>query len=274
MLSSGAEPVEPAAAARRRDERRVRLAHALRLARRAGRVEHHRHVVGAALRDLRLVPAGIRAVELAADLLQPREARHALVVAQAARIVVVDVLERGDLRHGLQHLVDLLLVLDDRVGDLRVVQHEHEVRGGRVLVHRHRDAAQRLRRAHRPVQARPVVADDRQVHAAPEALRGESARERAHLVGHLAPRPRLPDAEVLLPRGRMVRAHLRLMQQEPRKRVELFLHLHLSLSRAALSWRAPFAKSGARVPRAGVGSSLPRRPGASRAPVAVLISYT
>ena len=198
---------------------RVRLAHALGLAGRARRVEHDRHVVGRALRDLAVEEARMRAIEFAADLLQPLEARHVLVVAQAARIVVVDVRERRDLRHRLQHLVDLLLVLDDRVGDLRVVQHEDELGRGRVLVHRHRDAAQRLRRQHRPVEPRPVVADDREVHAALEALRGEAAGERAHLVRDLAPRPGLPDAEVLLAAGRMRGAHLRVVQQKTRKRI-------------------------------------------------------
>ena len=42
--------------------------------------------------------------------------------------------------------------------------------GDRVLVERHRDAAEALRRAHRGVDARPVVADQRQVLAALEAL--------------------------------------------------------------------------------------------------------
>jgi hypothetical protein len=73
---------------------------------------------------------GIRAVELAADLLQAVEARDAFVVAQAARIVVVDVRERRHAGLRLEHLVDLLLVLDDRVRDLGVVQHVHEVGGG------------------------------------------------------------------------------------------------------------------------------------------------
>ena len=156
--------------------------------------------------------------------MQPLEARHAFVVAQAARIVVVDVRERRHLRLRLEQLVDLLLVLDDRVDDLGVVQHVDELGGRRVLVHRHRHAAERLRRDHRPVETRPVVADDREMHAALEALRGEAAGERAHLGGDLAPRPRLPDAEVLLARRRMVRAHAGVVQQQPRKRVRPLLH--------------------------------------------------
>ena len=161
---------------------------------------------------------GLRGVELAADLLQPLVAGHALVVAQPAGVVVVDVLERGDVGLRLQHLVDLLLVLDDGVGDAGVLQHEGELGRRRVLVHRHRHAAQALHGGHRPVQPRPVVADDREVVAALEALRGQAAGERADLVGHLPPGPGLPDAEILLAHGGMLAAHRCVVQHETRKR--------------------------------------------------------
>ena len=223
----GTELVEAAAPGRGGDERVVRLPHALRLARGAGRVEHDRDVVGAALGHLGVEEAGVRAVEFAADLLQALEARHALVVAHAARIVVVDVRERRHLRLRLEHLVDLLLVLDDGEVDLGVVQHEHELGRGRVLVHRHRHAAEALRGEHRPVEARPVVADDREVHAAAEPLRRQAAGERAHFVGHLAPRPGLPDAKVLLPRRGMIGPHPRVLEHEPRERVVVPCHLLL-----------------------------------------------
>jgi hypothetical protein len=129
----------------------------------------------------------VRVIELAADLLQPLEARHAFVIAQSARIVVIDVRERRDRGHRLEHLVDLLLVLDDRVGDLGVVQHEDEFGGRRILIHRNRDAAQRLRGRHRPIESRPVVADDRKPHPPLESLRGEPAS--AHFGRDLPPRP-------------------------------------------------------------------------------------
>jgi hypothetical protein len=102
------------------------------------------------------------------------------------------------LRDRFEHLVDLLLVFDHRVSDLRVVEHVDEFHGRRVLIHGHRDPAERLRRDHRPVQARPVVADDREMHAPPEPFSGQSAGERAHLRRDFRPGPRLPDAEVFL----------------------------------------------------------------------------
>ncbi len=152
-------------------------------------------------------------------------ARHAFVVAQPARVVVVDVRERGHHGPRLQHLVDLLLVLDHGVGDLGVVEHVDEFGRGRILVHRHRHAAQHLRSDHRPVQARTIVADDREVHAAEEALRRKTAGERAHVGGDRGPRPRLPDTEVLLARRRAVAAHARMLEQQPRERVQARIHL-------------------------------------------------
>ena len=47
-----------------------------------------------------------------------------------------------------QELVDLLLIFDYGVTYARVLQHEAQFLGHRVLVHGHRHAAERLRRAH------------------------------------------------------------------------------------------------------------------------------
>jgi hypothetical protein len=212
------ELVEAAAALRRDDERVVGLAHALGLAGRARGVEHDRNVVGAPVGKLILEKAGMLAVEFASDLEQAIEARDALVIAHAARIVVIDVLERGDLRLRFEHLVDLLLILDDRVGDLGVLEHVDEFRRGGVLIHRHRDAAERLGRGHRPVQSRSVVADDREMHAAPESLRGEAAGERADLGGDLRPGPGLPYAEILFAGRGTIAALCRVLHEQPRKR--------------------------------------------------------
>jgi hypothetical protein len=86
-----------------------------------------------------------------------------------------------------EQLVDLLLVFDNGVMDFGVFQHVGHVGGRSVLVQRHRHAAQALRGQHGPVQARPVVADDGQIHAALEAERGQAAGEGAHFVVDLGP---------------------------------------------------------------------------------------
>ena len=197
-------------------------AHALRLAGGPGGVGHDRDVVGPARGHRVGEEVRVRVVMRAAEALDALVGVQEVlrVVAQPARVVEDDVLELRAAVPDLQHLVDLLLVLDDGEVDVGVVQHVDHLLGHRVLVERHRDAAQRLRRGHRPVQARAVVADDREVHPALEAERGQPAGERAHLLGDLRPGPGLPDAEVLLARGRVVAAHLRVVQQQAREHIQ------------------------------------------------------
>ena len=64
------------------------------------------------------------------------------VVAHAARVFVDDVLEPGQAVLDLEQLVDLLLVLDHREAHVGVVEDVGHLVGDRVLVQRHRHAAQ------------------------------------------------------------------------------------------------------------------------------------
>ena len=73
-----------------------------------------------------------------------------------------------------QDLVDLLLVLGDDDPDLGVVKHIGQLGGDRILVDRHRDAAEALRRELGPIEPRAVVADHRQLVAAAKAMRGKA----------------------------------------------------------------------------------------------------
>jgi len=70
------------------------------------------------------------------------------VVAQAARVVVPEPAQQRALRPDLEQLVDLLLVLDDREGDVGVDDREDELGRGGILVQRDRHRAERLRRDH------------------------------------------------------------------------------------------------------------------------------
>src|SRR6185436_8969093 len=128
-------------------------------------------------------------------------------------------LELRALRQDLEQLVGLLLVLDDREADLGVLEDVGHLRGRRVLVERHRDGAQRLRRGDRAIEARAVGADHGQVLAAHEAGVGEAAGERLDLVANFLPGPRLPDAEVLLAHGRVAAARARVLEEQLRERV-------------------------------------------------------
>ena len=140
-----------------------------------------------------------------------------VVVAQAARVVEPDVRQLRALGANLDQLVDLLLVLDHREGDVGVGDRPDELGRGRVLVERHRDRAERLRREHRGVEPRPVLADHDQVLAALQACFGEPAGERLHQLGEGAPGERLPDAELLLAQRRRVRARGGVIEQEARE---------------------------------------------------------
>ena len=83
-----------------------------------------------------------------------------VVIAQAPRLVVNDLLElRQPFRDG-DDLVDLLLVLHRGKPHVGMGEHVGELLGDRVGVDRHWNGAQHLRRRHRPVEPRAVGADD------------------------------------------------------------------------------------------------------------------
>src|ERR1044072_8520958 len=63
---------------------------------------------------------------------------------------------------------------------------------------------------------RTVCADDRELVAALEAELLQPGRKRANLVQHLAPGPRLPDAEVLVAHRHAAAARLRVLNQKLR----------------------------------------------------------
>jgi hypothetical protein len=123
-------------------------------------------------------------------------------VPQPARIVVEHDGERRHLLLDLQELVDLFLVLGQRETRTGMLDDIGELFRHRILVDRHRHAAQRLGGAHRPVESRPVVADHDQPVAAAKAKIGQACRQQADLVGDLAPAMGLPDAVFLFAIGR------------------------------------------------------------------------
>ena len=127
--------------------------------------------------------------------------RRMIVVAQPARLVVDHLLELRQPLGDRQDLVDLLLVLDRGEAHVGMRQHIGQFVGDRVGIDRHRNGAERLRRHDRPVEPRPVGADDGDGVAALEPEPREPDRIGAHLVQHLRPGPDLPDAEILVPVG-------------------------------------------------------------------------
>ncbi len=194
---------------------------ALRRAGGPGGIADDRGVVGGAPAELEVEVPGVGRVELLCLLGQLGQAHEPglAVAAQAARIVVDQVLQVTAAGPDTQELVDLLLILDDREPRLGVLDDVLHLALDGVLIDRHGDAAERLRRHHRPVELRAVVADDRHAVAAREAERGEAERDEARLLEILGPRGRLPDAEIFLADRDLVGEAPRILAHELGKRV-------------------------------------------------------
>src|SRR6266508_3151254 len=171
------------------------------------------------------------------------------VVAQAPGIVVEDLLQRLASVLALQELVYLLLVLDDGKTDSGLIERIHHLICNRVLVERDGNPSEALRGGHGPVETRPVVPDDRQPVASPEASGRQTARQRPNFSCDLGPGPALPDPEVFLADGRPGSSHAGIVEQQPGKRVEVVFAI-FSLSRRERARVRVFSLS--RRERAGV----------------------
>src|SRR5262249_19117423 len=144
--------------------------------------------------------AGMLPAELASCSLHLREGlQHGLLIAAEPARVAED--DRAQLRQALlqrEHLVDLFLILGDDHRHLGMIQHVDELACDRVLVDRHGNSAERLRGKLRPVKARAIVADDRELVATPESRRGEAERYVMNVVVVRLPTVSSPDAAILL----------------------------------------------------------------------------
>ena len=125
-----------------------------------------------------------------------------VVILQAARLVVDDLRQLRQPVGDGDDLVDLLLILGDRELHFGMGEHIGHLVGDRVGIDRHRHGAERLAGAERPIEPRPIAADDGELVAARDAELGKPDREGANLLEHLRPGPGPPDAEVLVPHRR------------------------------------------------------------------------
>jgi hypothetical protein len=182
-------------------------------------IEHDGVVRALPLGDLGRHQVWRRRQHLGAALQHPIVGQQALVISEPARVVVDDDAERRHLLPDLEELVDLLLVLGQGEPRAGMLDDVGELVGHRILVDRHRHAAQRLRRAHRPIEPGPVVADHDQPVAAPETEIGQARRQQADLACDMSPVIGLPDAVFLLTIGRPVRAAAGALRQKLGKRV-------------------------------------------------------
>ena len=171
---------------------------------RAGRArgeEQEGRVLPGAARGLGLQETALRGGEFPALLQQGvvADKLRPVVVAHAPVLVVDDAANRWAPRQDLEQLVDLLLVLGEDVADFRALNRRRHLIGRRILIERHRDGAQPVRRAHRCVEARPIVAHERDMRPALQTARRQCGRQRGCLVGQFAPRHGAPDAALFLP---------------------------------------------------------------------------
>ena len=199
----------------------VREHHAFGPAGGARCIEHHADVGPFALGDLVQPPAGgalVAAHFLPSELLHMRERMQVgRIVGCEAALFLED--DRAQFREPIgdgKELVDLLLILHDREFRLGVVQHVGHLVRNRVLVCGHRDAADALHGCKGGVQPRAVVADNGHDVAALEPQFAQANGKCAHLVAHLRPGPRLPDAEILVAHRRPVRVLHGIAQQQLR----------------------------------------------------------
>ncbi len=162
---------------------------------RARRIENDRWVGTLCRFNLFVEPGGYRRVacERLAALLDDvvhRVQPAVIVIAQAPFFVVDHHFELGDALHHRLDFVDLLLVLDRGKAHIGVGEHKGQFVGHRVGVDGHGNRAQHLRGHHRPIELRPVAADDGDGLPALDAKVVQADGIGAHDLEHLAPRSR------------------------------------------------------------------------------------
>ena len=192
--------------------------HPFRAAGGAGGVEDHRGVGAPARFDPRIErrrDCGIAQRRLASRD-HPGERNHpgVPVVRKAALLVVENARQQRQSIGDGQDLVDLLLVLGDDQRGFGMAEHIGHLVGHRVGIDRQRNGAEHLRRGDRPVEPRPVGADNGDLVAMRQPEPREPLRQRAGLGVDLRPGPGPPDAEVLVAERRTIRAHAGVLAQQ------------------------------------------------------------
>ena len=130
-----------------------------------------------------------------------------------------------------QHLVDLLLVLNDRKSDFSILEDIDNFAGLRIRIDRHGHSTQRLNGNHCRVQARPVFADQGQIGTTLKSDAEQTAGQCFYFAPQVTPCPRLPDAKVFFANRRRIRSD-RAMLQEQAWEGRIAQRAHLLKSRA------------------------------------------
>ena len=218
--------VESRRVAGRVDRAFARQHHTLGTARRARRIEHDGNIgtrTGVHLILDRGADCRIPIERLLCRLQQPSQCMQPamIIVTQATLFVVDNVAQFRQARALLDQLVDLFLVLHDSDDDVGIVDDMRQLGRHRIGIDRHRHGAQGLSRADRPVETRPIGADNGDFIATIDAEPFQALGQPQHIVVNGGPIPRLPDAAILEPHGRPGAAQPRIAAQKFWKRISL-----------------------------------------------------
>ena len=116
----------------------------------------------------------------------------------------------------------LFLIGGDDETRAAMAEHIFHLFGDRVLIEWHRHRADRLRGDHRPVEIRPVAADDGHEIALVHAEIEQAQSQRLDLLRGFGPGPALPDSEVFLAIGGLACELRRIALQQRRNRAQSF----------------------------------------------------
>ena len=142
-----------------------------------------------------------------------------VIVGQAPRLGVQKAREPRQAVANGEDLVDLLLILGDDDRNLGVIEHRGDFVRDRIGVNGNRNGADHLRRRYRPVEPRPVGADDGDGLAALKPEPDQALRDGAGLLVDFSPSPGLPEAEILQAESGATPALRRMGAQELREGV-------------------------------------------------------
>src|SRR5207249_4616690 len=126
-------------------------------------------------------------------------------------------------------LVDLLLIL--RCNKLRIGVSEDvsKLVSYCVRIDRNRNRAQRLRGHQRPIELRPVGPNDGDRVSCLQSKSMQARSVSAHDLCNLSPGPRLPDAEILMPKRRTAAKLRGISRQQLGERVKRSANSHVRL---------------------------------------------
>ncbi|OIQ68602.1 hypothetical protein GALL_498040 [mine drainage metagenome] len=140
-----------------------------------------------------------------------------VVIAQASRVIKIDMGQLRTLFANLDELVHLLLVFGKSKTHFGIIERKHALGGCCVLVQGNGHGTERLHRQHGGIQARPVGTDHHHVVMLAQSGLVQAARQMLNQGGHGTPVDGLPDAVFFLAHGGALGSLAGMVEQKLRK---------------------------------------------------------